>query len=70
MTNLKIIVLCMLNLVMLWTIDISFSADRVGVCLTNGFWDVAPVKMYHIALWFLVAAQMIIVILLIAEKEE
>lgn len=38
----------------LWTIDISFSAVASNGVMTNGFRDMNPIQMYHLALYLLV----------------
>ena len=50
-----LILFCMMSL---WAIDISVSAMLSGTTeqpmfLTNGFWDLDPMRLYHAGLWLL-----------------
>ena len=51
-----VLTLLTVQLICIWTMDVSVATMNMGGVLTNGFIDVHPYKMYHIALWLLLLA--------------
>jgi len=55
-----LIFLIILQMIFIWSMDISFGAVNTRSVLTNGFADYDPMVIYHVSLYGIIAVALVI----------